>query len=258
MRTLLRAASFAALAFTAWGQESQDWKLAVLKRLASEGTRTTKASADRSIIVSAGSVFVLKKDDLRLLTTADRVVPGNTYTGGAIKPSFLARTTPAPAARTFVTGEKLWLTRVLFEAKGDGLVLEFLSDPFDDVRYWGTLKFPFPKDSPPTPDDLAKTIAQVIKVDDSVQASPQPTAPAGQPAEQFAPIAPPAIPDKPTAPPSPPAAPKEPKIGMTIAEIESSLGPPSVKFSLGDKTTYSYKDLGIKIVFTGGKATAID
>jgi hypothetical protein len=45
---------------------------------------------------------------------------------------------------------------------------------------------------------------------------------------------------------------------MTVAEIEGSLGPPSVKFSLGDKTTYSYKDLGIKIVFTSGKVTGID
>ena len=256
MRILLRAVCFAALAFTAWGQQAQDWKLAVLKRLASEGT-LTKASADRSTIVSAGSVVVLKKDDLRLLTTAGSSCAGKYLCRrGAIKPSFLARTTPAPSARTFVAGEKLWLTKVLFEAKGDGVVLEFLSDPFDDVRYWGTLKFSFPKDSPPTPDDLAKTIAQVIKVDDSVQASPQPTSPAGQPAEQFAPVAPP--PPPPDQPAAPPPAPKEPKLGMTIAEIESSLGSPSVKFSLGDKTTYSYKDVGIKIVFTDGKVTAID
>lgn len=45
---------------------------------------------------------------------------------------------------------------------------------------------------------------------------------------------------------------------MTVAEIEATLGPPSVKFSLAGKTTYSYKDLGIKIVFTDGKVTAID
>jgi hypothetical protein len=252
MRILLRAACFAALAFTAWGQQVQEWRLSVLKRLAPEYT-LTKASADRSTIVSAGSVVVLKKDGLRLLTTEDRVVPGNTYTDGAIKPSFLARTTTGKFARTFVAGEKLWVTKFLFEAKGDGVVLEFLSDPFDDVRYWGTLKLPFPKDSPPTPDDLAKTIAQIIKVDDSVPAAPQPTAPAGQPAEQFAPLAPP-----PPPPDQPPPAPKEPKIGMTIPEIEGSLGPPSVKFSLGGKTTYSYKDLGIKIVFTDGKVTSID
>lgn len=189
MRILLREVCFAALAFTAWGQQAQDWRLPVLKRLTSEYT-LTKASADRSTIVTAGSVVVLKKDNLKLLTTEHRVVPGNTYTDGAIKPSFLARTTPGPAARTFVAGEKLWLTKVLFEPKGDGVVLEFVSDPFDDVRYWGTLKFPFPKDSRPTPDDFAKTVAQVINVDDSVPAAPQATAAAGQP-EQFTPLAPP-------------------------------------------------------------------
>ena len=44
---------------------------------------------------------------------------------------------------------------------------------------------------------------------------------------------------------------------MTIAEIEGSLGPPSVKFAVGAKTTYTYKDLGVKIIFTGGKVTEI-
>lgn len=60
-----------------------------------------------------------------------------------------------------------------------------------------------------------------------------------------------------TPPPPPPAEPKEPKMGMTISEIEGSLGPPSVKFAVGAKTTYTYKDLGVKIVFTDGKVTAI-
>jgi hypothetical protein len=60
------------------------------------------------------------------------------------------------------------------------------------------------------------------------------------------------------APPPPPAEPKEPKPGQTIAEIESNLGRPTVKFSVGSKTTYSYKDLGIKIVFTDGKVTSIN
>jgi hypothetical protein len=60
------------------------------------------------------------------------------------------------------------------------------------------------------------------------------------------------------APPPPPAAATaEPKVGMTIAEIEGSLGPPSVKFSVGAKTTYTYKELGVKIIFTGGKVSEI-
>ncbi len=50
-----------------------------------------------------------------------------------------------------------------------------------------------------------------------------------------------------------------PQIGMTIAEIEASLGRPNVQFAgAGNKLTYSYKDLGIKIVFTNGKVTDIN
>jgi hypothetical protein len=44
---------------------------------------------------------------------------------------------------------------------------------------------------------------------------------------------------------------------MTVADIESSLGPPSLKFTVAGKTTYTYKDLGVKIVFTDGKVSAI-
>jgi hypothetical protein len=104
---------------------------------------------------------------------------------------------------------------------------------------------PFAATAPP-PDPTAATqiAAQVQEADKAEQEV------ASQNAAVAAPIAP---------PPPPPAAPKEPKIGMTIAEIEDSLGPPSLKFSgAGNKTTYSYKDLGVKIVFTDGKVTAIN
>jgi hypothetical protein len=57
---------------------------------------------------------------------------------------------------------------------------------------------------------------------------------------------------------SAPAAPREPKVGMTVAEIEATLGQPNFRFSgAGDKTTYSYKDPSIKVVFTAGKVTDI-
>jgi hypothetical protein len=59
-------------------------------------------------------------------------------------------------------------------------------------------------------------------------------------------------------PPAPAPATVEPKIGMTVSEIEGSLGQPNLKFNgAGNKTTYSYKNLGIKIVFTNGKVTDI-
>jgi hypothetical protein len=100
----------------------------------------------------------------------------------------------------------------------------------------------------PGPDPTAAAqIAQQVQEADKAE---QEASGSGGASVAAAPIAP---------PPPPPAAPKEPKIGMTIAEIETTLGPPSLKFSgAGNKTTYSYKDLGVKIIFTDGKVTAIN
>ena len=104
---------------------------------------------------------------------------------------------------------------------------------------------PFAASAPPPDPTAATQISQQVQEADKAEqeiAAPAQTSSAAAPA----PIAP------------PPAAPKEPKIGMTIAEIEGALGPPSLKFAVGAKTTYSYKDLGVKIVFTDGKVTAIN
>ena len=43
--------------------------------------------------------------------------------------------------RKFVTGEKIWLAE--FQVKEDGVFFQFYSDPFDNVRYYTQLKFPF-------------------------------------------------------------------------------------------------------------------
>jgi hypothetical protein len=100
----------------------------------------------------------------------------------------------------------------------------------------------------PGPDPTAATqiAAQVQEADKAEQEASG----SGGAAVASAPIAP---------PPPPPVATKEPKIGMTVAEIEAMFGNPSLKFNgAGNKTTYSYKDVGIKIIFTDGKVTAIN
>jgi hypothetical protein len=102
---------------------------------------------------------------------------------------------------------------------------------------------PFAAAAPPPDPTAAMQITQQVQEAD--KAEQEATAPVTTAAP--APVA------------APPTLPKEPKVGMTIAEIEASLGPPALKFSgAGNKTTYSYKDLGIKIVFTDGKVTAIN
>jgi hypothetical protein len=97
----------------------------------------------------------------------------------------------------------------------------------------------------PGPDPTASTqITQQVQEADKAEQEV-----AGQNGSAAAPIA------------QPPAAPAtvEPKVGMTISEIEGALGPPNLKFNgAGNKMTYSYKDLGVKIVFTNGKVTEIN
>jgi hypothetical protein len=234
--------------------QAPDWRSAIQAKLLSQYT-LTKATADRSTIITAGTVIVLKKDDLRLLSLDHRYALGNTYANGVIKQSFLTKTTPDGAARTFVAGEKLWLTRILFEAKGDGVQLEFLSDPFDDARYWGTLKFPFAKGSPPNPDEFANTVAQVMKPDDAAPAAavapapPAPEPPAPPPVVQAPPL--------PLPPPPPPPDQPPPTIGLgqTKEQVVANFGQPNRIANLGVKQILYYKDF--KVTLTGGKVTDI-
>ncbi|HEX4136381.1 MAG TPA: hypothetical protein VHY84_17335 [Bryobacteraceae bacterium] len=246
MRKSLRAACAVALAVTAWGQQAQDWKLPILQKLLTR-YRLTQATFDKTDIVTAGSVITLRKNGLVLFTIGDRNQLGNNYANGVVKPALpylAAHRIEEGRARAFVVGEKLWLTRILFEAKGDGILLEFLSDPYDDgARYWGTLKFSFPKNSPPSPDDFASKVNEVIGVVLTAQELPA--------TESVAPIAPPPpLPNQPIAPP--PTI----ELGQTKDQIVAIMGQPERIANVGAKQTYFYKDL--KITLTAGKVTDIE
>src|ERR1700761_7322678 len=180
----------------------------------------TKAAADKSDVVTAGSVLVLKKDGLLMSATTSGSAAQNTYKDGKISqgvwkmakmPGFgslmsHSGTGATVTTRTFVAGEKFWVTKV--NVHEDGVVLELLSDPFSDVRYYSTLKFPFPKGVYPSPDQIASSVAEVINIqpddaaasgDSGKKSAPADTAAAAPPA-----TAPPA-PMAPIAPPPPPA-----------------------------------------------------
>jgi hypothetical protein len=249
-----------------------DWRRSVLTMFLSQ-CRLTKATADKSAIITAGSVVVLKKDNLILYSTASRFPPGDSYVNGVIKAGFMSsayRRSNDGSARTFVAGEKLWVTRFLFEPKNDGVVLEFLSDPYGDNRYWGTLKFSFAKGSPaPGPGELAQTLAQVIEVESSsapapVQADPAEAAAAPSPANAPPAVAPAEEAPPPIAPPPPPppppdqpaAPPPTVALGQTKDQLIAIMGQPVKIASLGAKQIYFYKEF--KVTLTGGKVTNIE
>jgi hypothetical protein len=105
--------------------------------------------------------------------------PTNTYKNGAISFGFGAnmawgialspanQQTTAIPQRKFVTGEKFWVTD--YVVKPDGVVFQFYSDPYNDVRYYGQLKFPFQKNIAPPADEVMKTIEEVITAEADTQ-----------------------------------------------------------------------------------------
>ena len=176
----------------------------------------TKAAADKSMIVTAGAILVLKKYNVVMFTTSSLNPPMNTYKDGRITQGLFGRLGKAAndgTTRTFVRGEKFWVTKI--EVKDDGVVFQFLSDPFNDVRYVAALRFPFAKGSPPPADEISKTVAQVLAVDDSAAAAPP--APEGRPVSRSrSPYVPPAYPQ--TASPAVQA-----QMQLVIAQLEATL-----------------------------------
>jgi hypothetical protein len=251
VRSLLYWTLVIALAAVAPSLYGQDPRSEILKRLNSEFTRT-KVTTDRTDIVTAGSVLVLHKDGLVMAAVEAIAPPPNTYKNGTISMGFGANMAwgmelgpanqqPASLAqRKFVAGEKFWVTEYL--VKQDGIYLVFVSDPYNDIRYYGQLKFPFPKNGTPNADEVMKSIEEVVTVD----------APADQPAADNS--APPAQqPQQPAAAPA--AAPQTIALGQTTDQVVAILGQPQKIVNLGAKQMYFYSDL--KVIFTNGKVSDV-
>ena len=214
----------------------------------------TKPTDDKSDIVTAGAVLILQKDRLIMYSTSTQVPPQNTYQNGRLSEgaygahekmqnfgSLIGHPPPKTVqTRQFVTGEKFWVTKI--EVQPDGVVFTLFSDPYQDVRYYSTLKFIYPKGSTPSADQMLSTVAEVFKVqqdDDSAKSdnggNQQQGAAAGDASQQQA------------------AAPATVQIGQTPDDVVGILGQPEKIVNLGAKQIYVYKDL--KVTFMNGKVT---
>ena len=69
---------------------------------------------------------------------------------------------PKSAQRKFAAGETFWITAA--EVAQDGVVLTLLSDPINEVRYYGKLKFPFKKGVVPPAGDLIRQVLEVVTI----------------------------------------------------------------------------------------------
>jgi hypothetical protein len=206
----------------------------------------TKATADDTDVVTAGAVVVLEKDNLLMCRVNLPIPTPNVYKNGAIDQEGLLGvlgrmgTAPppgggAPNTRKFVAGEKFFVTNI--EVQKDGVVYRVLSDPFQDMRYHATLKFPFAKGAAPSSDDIISNIAAVLKIDsgDSSGMSAG-SAPAPSPA--------PAVQTKTIA------------LGQTRDQVISMFGQPAKVVQLGTKEIDYYPDM--KVTFVQSKVTNVE
>jgi len=242
----------------------------------------TKTTADRSDIVTAGAVLVLKKDGLLMSSTTTSAPATNSYKDGRLTQgvwkmakmpgfgSLMSHTGQTAQTRTFVAGEKFWVTKITVHE--DGIVFDLFSDPISDVRYYSTLKFPFPKGSYPSTDAAAKTVGEVLQVqpaDNSDQGQQQTAgaapAPASAPAATAAAAAPPApaaaaaampaIAPPPPPTDTPPPAPKTIALKQTKQQVVAAFGQPTKVVNLGAKEIDYYPDM--KVTFVNGKVTDV-
>jgi hypothetical protein len=242
-------------------------KAAIEQKLTSKYA-LTKTTADKTDIVTAGAILVLKKDNLMMVDVTNSNLFQNTYKDGKITQNTLGKLSRfhipgVPAApssggtqRTFVAGEKMWVIKIAVNATG--MEVELYTDAINDVRYRAVLNFPF-KGSDPIGDQAARMIAEVFDVQASDDSGgnggqSQQAAPAPAPAQQ-ADAPPPAIPPPPPPADEPPPAPKEISLGQTKDMVVANLGPPGKIAKIGTKEIYSYKDL--KVTFVNGKVTDV-
>jgi len=223
----------------------------------------TKPTDDKTDIVTAGAILILQKDRLLMYPTTTQVPPQNTYKDGKLssgaygvhdqvqKFGKLIGHAPPESVQTqtryFVTGEKFWVTHIDYPA--DGVTFSLFTDAINDVRYYSTLKFVYPRGKTLTTDQVLALVGEVLKVqpDDSAKSDDQSNQQQGAaggdanqqqaaPAEQ-APAAPPATVE----------------IGQSPDDVVAILGQPEKIINLGPKQIYVYKDL--KVTFIKGKVT---
>jgi hypothetical protein len=254
-------------------------KAGIEKKLTSEFA-LTQPTADNTDIVTAGAILVLKKGNLLMAPVSSTDLYQNTYKDGKITQNAFGRgigalgrfsrlpgasAPSAPATRTYVTGEKMWVTKI--EVKDDSVMFDLFTDAVSDVRYKAALKFPFAKGSAPTTDQVDKMVGEVFGVQppddasaDAKQPAPkggaqQPPAAAPAPQQAVADAPPPPIAPPPPPPDEPAAPPKSIELGQTKDQVVANFGQPVKTAKVGTKEIYFYKDL--KVTFVGGKVTDV-
>jgi hypothetical protein len=224
--------------------------------------KMTRTTADRTDVVTAGDIVQIHKPGIVMFAVDTPLPPRNVYKAGKIGQGFgtaMQMNNRAIVQRRFVQDEKCWVTRILVQ--NDGVAFDLYSDPYNDVRYYGTLKIAYPdKKAVPPADGFLQTVAEVLTVAPADnQGSQQGAQPA--PAAAAAPVQAPApapAPMQAIAPPPLPADAPPPTIalGQTKDQVTAGFGQPLRVAKLGTKEIYYYKDM--KVTFTNGKVSNVE
>jgi hypothetical protein len=210
----------------------------------------TVVSNDGSV-VAAGAVLVLQKDGFMTYGINAPLPALNTWKNGKISAGMGRALTvgmamknqgaPDLPMRKFVTGESFWIIGIAVQK--DAMIFRLLSDPVNGIRYYGDLKFPFPKGSPPPLDQAVMQVNEVLTIQ-------QPD----KPATEAAAPAPAAVP-APIPAPAPPVESQTVNLGDTPERVTAAMGQPKNIVNLGTRQIYVYANL--KITFENGKVTDV-
>jgi hypothetical protein len=222
--------------------------------------KVTKFGLDSTgfTVISPATILVIQKGGILGVPPAQMGIGVSVFKDGELKqPSAGQRMFLGTQTRFLEVGEKMYVQKVDVNLKLDKIQITVVEcDQCNGVNqpslYKGAVAFEFAKGSLAAADPgmIEDTIAQVFTIDDggngNQQQNQDQNAQQGQQQEQ----------QPQQQPPQQQAPPPEPtsiQMGMTVDQVESALGAPDKKVSIGAKLIYVYKDL--KVTFTNGKVT---
>ena len=207
-------------------------------------------------VLSAGTILVIQKGGILGVPPAQMGMGVSVFKDGELKqPSAGQRMFLGTQTRFLEVGEKMYVQKVDVNLKLDKIQITVVEcDRCNGVNepslYKGAVAFEFAKGSLAAADPgmVEDTIAQVFTIDDGGNGGQQnqdQNSQQGQQQEQQS--------QQPPQQQAPPPEPTSIQMGMTVDQVESALGAPDKKVSIGAKLIYVYKDL--KVTFTNGKVT---
>jgi len=230
----------------------------------------TKFTADKQTIVTQGAVVALLKDNLLVFSVTVPVAPISVLKKDKLTQGFgdllgvdMADGLGRPGGsssipqKKLVAGEKV-LVRAL-ELTKDAILVQVVTDAYDDGRYFGTIKFLLPKGSVPAPEEALKVISEVLQVQPSEDQGTQQIATANAASTPAEPPPPPPTQYQDIPPPPPPPQPAPTvSIGETKIKVAADLGEPQRKAVVGAREIFFYSEPKMKVTFTNGKVSDVE